>query len=370
MVQQVMRVAGIMSGTSLDGIDVAIVDIGARIRPVAFSTTPYPKAVREAILAVSNRQCETREISRLNFLLPELYAKALGVLCSRSHVPVQSVRLIGCHGQTIYHEGQGTRKNTMQIGDGSILAERTGIPVVSDFRTRDMAAGGLGAPLVPFFDYALFRHPKRSRVAVNIGGIGNITWIPAGAGVDKVVAFDTGPGNMVMDQLVAKATGGKQTYDRDGRIAARGRVDARFVDELLRDPFFRRRPPKTAGREQYGPGFVDRICARLPSTPDAVATATAFTVGSIVRGIELIDAHPDDVIVGGGGTRNPQLMGMLSAQLPGASVTTTAEYGIDAGAKEAIAFALLAREMWLRRPSNVPSATGARRAAILGKISY
>lgn len=365
-----MRVAGIMSGTSLDGIDVAIVDIGAKIRPVAFRTTPYPKAVREAILAVSNRQCETRDISRLNFLLPELYAKALGELCSRAGVPIQSVKLIGCHGQTIYHEGQGTRKNTLQIGDGGILAERTGIPVVSDFRTRDMAAGGLGAPLVPFFDYAFFRHPKRERIAVNIGGIANITRIPAGAKLEEVIAFDTGPGNMVMDQLVSRATRGRQTFDRDGRLAARGRVDTAFVDELLRDPFFRRPPPKTAGREQFGAEFVERIAVRLPNPADSVATATAFTVASIVRGMDVVNARPHDVIVGGGGTRNPQIMGMLAAQLPGVNVTTTDEYGIDADAKEAIAFALLARETWLRCPSNVPSATGARRAVILGKISW
>ena len=359
-----MRVAGIMSGTSLDGIDVAIVDLGRRIQPVAFSTAPYPKAVREAILAVSNRACHTAEISRLNFRLPEFYAAALRKLCIRSGVPMESVKLIGCHGQTIFHEGG---RNTLQIGDGSVLAELTGIPVVSDFRPRDMAAGGQGAPLVPFFDYAFFRHAKRTRVAVNIGGISNITVIPPAARLEDVVAFDTGPGNMVMDQLVAKHSGGRQTMDRGGRLAAAGRIDRALLTKLIADPFYRSAPPKTAGREQYGEEFVARFDGLTAA--DAVATAAALTVAAVVKGIGLVTAAPDDMIVGGGGARNPQLMALLAAQLPNTRVTVTNEFGIDSDAKEAIAFALLAHATWHRRPSNVPSATGARHAAILGKIS-
>jgi anhydro-N-acetylmuramic acid kinase len=348
-----MRVAGIMSGTSLDGIDVAVVDIGRRrIKPVAFSTSPYPKAVRQQILAVSNRTCHTSEISRLNFLLPKLYAAALKKLS------VPKVELIGCHGQTIFHEGS---RSTLQIGDGSVLAELTGIPVVSDFRPRDMAAGGQGAPLVPFFDYACFRHPKRTRVAVNIGGIANITVIKPRARLEDVIAFDTGPGNMVMDQLTG-------SMDRGGKLGSAGIIDRKLLAELLKDRFYRQRPPKSAGREQYGEEFVARFAGLARA--DAVATAAAFTVATLVRGIELVTDTPDDVIIGGGGARNPHLMALLAAQLPDSRVTTTNEFGIDSDAKEAIAFALLAHATWHHKPSNVPSATGARRPVILGKISY
>ncbi len=362
-----MRVAGIMSGTSLDGIDVAVVEIRGRaaIRPVAFSTSSYPKDVREAILAVSNRTCHTSQISRLNFRLPELYAAAMRKLCQRSGLPLESVELIGCHGQTIFHEGS---RSTLQIGDGSVLAELTGVPVVSDFRSRDMAAGGQGAPLVPYFDYAFFRHARRTREAENIGGIANITVIGPRATLEEVVAFDTGPGNMVMDQLVSRHTGGREAMDRGGKLAAAGRIDRPLLAALLKAPFYRRRQPKSAGREQYGDEFVDRFAGL--EIADAVATATALTAATLVRGIALATDSPDDVIVGGGGAHNPQLMALLAAHLPASRVTTTNEFGIDSDAKEAIAFALLAHATWRHQPSNVPSATGARHAAILGKISY
>jgi anhydro-N-acetylmuramic acid kinase len=364
-----------MSGTSLDGIDVAVVDIGPGIRPVAFQSTPYPKSVREALMGVSNTHCHTADISRLNFLLPELYAEALIALCQQRRIALSSIQLVGCHGQTIFHEGEGVRvcgrkiASTLQIGDGSILAERTGLPVVSDFRTRDMAAGGKGAPMVPYFDWVHFSHRQRSRVCINIGGIGNLTWLPPNASRDQVVAFDTGPGNMVMDQLVTHFTGGRQTFDRGGRIASRGRINIALLDELLADPFYGQRPPKTAGREQYGKDFVARLFATGLPYEDLVATAGAVTVATLVRGIGLVTRHADDVIVGGGGTHNRMLMAHLAAQLPGTIVSTTADHGIDSDAKEAIAFALMAHETWKGRPSNVPSATGARRAVLLGKLS-
>jgi len=366
-----MRVAGIMSGTSLDGIDVAVVDIGRSIRPVAFRTSPYPKAVREAILAVSNAPCHTAEISRLNFLLPELYHEQL----LRTGVPLSGIRLIGCHGQTIFHEGKpaavcGKRvASTLQIGDGAVLAERTGIPVVSNFRTRDMAAGGQGAPLVPFLDYRLFRHRRRRRVALNLGGIANITVIPAGADISAVTAFDTGPANMVIDQLVARFTRGKAAFDRGGRIAARGHIHLDLLAEWMKAPYYEAPPPKSAGREQYGAAFVDRIAASGLRFEDLIATATAFTVATVVRGIELAGPAPDDLIVGGGGVHNAQIMGQLAAQLPATRVTTSSEFGIDSDAKEAVAFALLAYETWHGRPANVPSATGAGRRVVLGQIS-
>ncbi|MEZ5352120.1 MAG: anhydro-N-acetylmuramic acid kinase [Bryobacteraceae bacterium] len=370
-----MRVAGIMSGTSLDGIDVAIVDIGARIRTVAYGTTPYTPSVRRAILAVSNRACHTADVSRLNFLLPELYAEALGKLCRTNGVDPASVELIGCHGQTIFHESEGGAvagrrvASTLQIGDGSVLAERTGIAVVSDFRPRDMAAGGKGAPLVPFVDQLLFRHRTRRRVALNIGGIANITVLPAASEPGEVVAFDTGPGNMVMDQLVAQATQGRARFDRNGARAARGAPIAALLEQLLRDPYYAAPPPKTAGREQYGDAFLQRLLATGAPIDDLIASATAFTALTIVRGIRLIGADPAELIAAGGGVHNPRIMGLLAAYLPGVRVTTTDEFGIDPDAKEAIAFAILAHRTWRRKHGNLPSATGARHPVILGKIS-
>jgi len=342
-----MRVAGIMSGTSLDGIDVAIVDIeGKRIRTVAHHTTAYPKQTRARILAAAT----PAEISRLNFELGELYAKAV----SATGEPVD---LVGCHGQTVWHEGG---RNTLQLGAASVIAERLGVSVVSDFRTRDIAAGGQGAPLVPFVDVLLFSHPKRKRVALNIGGIANITIIPTG------LAFDTGPGNMVIDQLVERMTNGKQRFDRDGAIAARGRVDRRLLTSLLRDRYYAAPPPKSAGREQYGASFMARFLKLDIPFEDRIATATALTAATIARAIP---ADADEVIASGGGVHNSQLMAQLAAFLPNTRLTTTAEFGIDPDAKEAIAFAILAYRTWKHRPGNLPSATGARRAVILGHLT-
>jgi len=356
-----VRVAGVMSGTSLDGIDVAIVEIHLhRISTIGFQSTPYSEKVRRAILAVSNTTTTTREISLLNFRLGELYARAVLRAC-RSF---GQVRLIGCHGQTIYHKGGSS---TLQIGEAAVIAERTGIPVVSDFRKRDMAAGGQGAPLVPYLDYVLFRHPRRTRVALNIGGIANITVLPAGAAREEVVAFDTGPGNMVIDALAAEYTGGKQNFDRGGRIAARGRVDLALLHRLLAEPYYRKPPPKSAGREQYGAEFVAALKQTELSLPDLIATATALTAASIAAAVARF--APTELIVSGGGTNNPQILGYLAGFLPGVAISTSADYGVATNAKEAIAFAALAYETWRRRPSNLPSATGARRAVVLGKLT-
>ncbi len=363
--EELVRVAGVMSGTSLDGIDVAIVDItGRRVKTAAFRTTPYSRRTRAAVLAVSNAATTTAAIARLNFRLGELYAAAIVETCRRAHVPLESVELIGCHGQTIYHEGGVT---TMQIGEADVIAERTGIPVVADFRTRDIAAGGKGAPLVPYVDYLLFRHPRRGRIALNIGGIANITAIPAAARPEDVIAFDTGPGNMVIDALAGRYTHGRLRYDRDGRIAARGRVIPELLDRLLADPYYRRKPPKTAGREQYGEEFVARLKGSLP---DLMATATALTAATIALGIRQVGGGYSELIVSGGGAHNPRIMAQLAAFLPGLAICTSSDYGIDLDAKEAIAFAVLAAETWRRKASNLPSATGARRAAVLGKVSY
>ena len=379
-----MRVAGLMSGTSLDGIDVAIVEISGRgwakrIRTLAFRTVPYPEDVRQAILSVSNAATHTATISRLNFLLGELYAEALRLTARRARIPLDSIQLIGSHGQTIFHEGVPVKylgrriASTLQIGEAAVLAERTGIPVVADFRPRDIAAGGRGAPLVPYVDYMLFRHRKLGRVALNIGGIANITAIPPSAGPEDVIAFDTGPGNMVVDALARRYTKGRWSYDRGGRLAARGHVNRQLLDRLLKDPYFRQPPPKTAGREQYGAEFVERLLQTGLSLLDLIATCTAFTAAAVATGIERF-VRPrmpvDELIVSGGGVHNRQMMAQLAAFLPGVSLASSTDYGVDADAKEAIAFAVLAYETWHRRPANLPSATGARRAVVLGKINW
>jgi anhydro-N-acetylmuramic acid kinase len=350
-----------MSGTSLDGIDVAIVEMHAhRVSTIGFQSTAYSENVRRAILAVSNTTTTTCEISRLNFRLGELYARAVLRAC-RSYGPV---RLIGCHGQTVYHEGGFS---TLQIGEAAVIAERTGIPVVSDFRKRDIAAGGQGAPLVPYVDYLLFRHPRRTRVALNIGGIANITVIPAGATREEVVAFDTGPGNMVIDALASEYTAGKRAFDRGGRIAAQGKVDRALLQRLMADPYYRKAPPKSAGREQYGAEFVAGLKQTDLPLPDLIATATVLTAATIATAAAAF--APAELIVSGGGANNPQILGYLAAFLPGVAIATSSDYGVAIDAKEAIAFAVLAYETWRRRPSNLPSATGARRAVLLGTIT-
>jgi len=369
-----------MSGTSLDGIDVAIVDIRGlkRITTVAFRTTSYPEAVREALLAASNANTHTATISRLDFLLGELYARAVRQTCRRARLPLESVELIGCHGQTIFHEGEpveflGYRvASTLQIGEAAVIAERLGIPVVSDFRPGDIAAGGRGAPLVPYVDYLLYRRARLGRVALNIGGIANITAIPAGGGPEQVIAFDTGPGNMVIDQLVSEYTGGRQKFDRGGRMARRGRVDAGLLEELLRDSYYRQAPPKSAGREQYGREFVERLRGTGLALLDLIATATALTAAAVAEGIERFvrpRMRVDELIVSGGGVHNPQILGYLAGFLPNVALATSADFGIDIDGKEAIAFAVLAYENWKGRPANLPSATGARRAVVLGKVT-
>ena len=368
-----MRIAGIMSGTSLDGIDVAIVDVtGQRVNTVAHTTTPYTSTVRERILAVSNTACSTAQISRVNFELAELYARAVKAACRKHGIPFESVQLVGCHGQTIYHEGKGPNRNTLQIGEPGVLAERLGVPVVSNFRARDMAAGGQGAPLVPFVDYQLFRSAKIHRVALNIGGIANITILPKNARPEDVIAFDTGPGNMVVDQLITRFSDGKQRFDRGGAMAAKGHVNRPLLDSLLNDRYFRAKPPKSAGREQYGEAFLARFSesCRKASPEDLVATATAFAAASMALGIRRFAPATQELITAGGGTHNRQLMAQLAAFLPKIRILSSAELGIDPDAKEAIAFAILAWRTWRGEAGNLPSATGARHPVVLGSITY
>ena len=344
-----------ISGTSVDGIDVAVVDIGDRIHVVSTVTIPYPPDVRAAVLSVSNAATHTGTIARLNFFLGELFAEAL----QKTGVPLQTIELIGSHGQTIFHEGEPVeflgRKiaSTMQIGEAAVIAERTGIETIADFRPSDMAAGGNGAPLVPFLDYQLFRHSEHARVALNIGGIANITVIPAAANPEEVIAFDTGPGNMLMDAIAPP-------FDHDGELARAGHVNAALLDRLLADEYYRREPPKSCGREQYGAEFIRE-------TGIDITTATELTARTIAMAIE---RYPKtrEVIVSGGGAHNGYLMERLAALLQ-ARVTTTAEFGIGVDSKEAILFALLAYQTYQGRAGNLPSATGARKPMILGKIS-
>jgi len=349
-----VRIAGVMSGTSLDGIDVAIVDVrGRRLRTLGFQTSAWPPSVRDAILKLDSAAA----ISHWNVQLAELYARAI-LRAVKRWGPVE---LIGCHGQTIYHEGG---RHTLQIGEAAVIAERTGVPVVSNFRARDIAAGGQGAPLVPFVDYLLFRHPRRARVALNIGGIANVTIIPPAARPDQVRAFDTGPGNMVIDAL-AREMG--LPYDRGGRVGLSAPIDRALLCELLSDPYYRRRGPKSAGREQYGAEFVARLKQSGLPLPELIATATALTASAIAAGIGSIG--PADLIVSGGGAHNRGILTHLAALLPRMSIATSSDYGVNVDAKEAIAFAVLAHQTWLRRPSNLPSATGANRAVVLGDIT-
>jgi anhydro-N-acetylmuramic acid kinase len=379
-------VAGVMSGTSADGINVAIVRLLGRGATVRFSLLAegqfeYPTAIRKAVLAAMNAPAaKVADLSRLDFLLGEMYARA--VLTTKKRHGIAKLNLIGCHGQTIYHQGEassflGTQiACTWQTGEGSIVAQRTGTPVVSDFRIADMAAGGQGAPLVPMLDYVVYRHRTRGRILQNIGGIGNLTAIPAGAKFSDLRAFDTGPGNMVIDACMERLY--DQRYDKGGRIGALGRPMDNVISELLRASYFRMKPPKSAGREEFGAEFVQRFlkkCGRARKE-DVIATATAFTAQSIAQQVKMFVTNKSggrykDFVVAGGGSKNPTLLRMLAAELgPSLTVRDSAEFGVPAESKEAIAFALLAYLTWNRQPGNVPSATGAKKAVILGKISY
>lgn len=378
-----MLVAGIMSGTSVDGIDVALVELSGeaaalRCRLVSYHEIPFPDPVRDEVLAVSDAVVATSRISQLDFLLGELFGQAVIEACDRAAVAVSQLGLVGSHGQTIYHQGERERwhgfeiASTLQIGEAACIARACGVPVVSDFRPSDIAAGGIGAPLVPYVDYLLFRSAVTSRVVLNIGGIANVSALPAGQDARAVVAFDTGPGNMVMDQLIAHFTDGEQRYDCDGRMALSGHADEAFVDELLADPWYALPAPKSSGREHYGKRFAKRILDRGLAPADAMATAADLTARSILLGLErwVRPVMPvEQLLVSGGGWRNPAIMEPLRDALTETRVGPTDDLGVPAGAKEAIAFAVLAYESYHGRPGNLPSATGADRPAVLGKIS-
>jgi len=376
-----LRVAGLMSGTSADGVDVAIVDlVGERVRVLAFATFPYPAALRREVLRLGGAEpVAVDDVCHLNFALGEFFAAALRRLATRRRIAMASIDLVGSHGQTIRHLPDGRRsggrlvRSTLQIAEPSVIAERTGITTVADLRPRDVAAGGSGAPLVPYADWLLFRHARRTRAVQNLGGIANVTYLPAGAGLDRVRAFDTGPANMMIDRAVHLATRGRASFDRGGRMAARGRVDARLLESLMCHPYLKRRPPKSTGRETFGNALTDdlwrRARRRRLAPADFVATLTAFTAESIADAYcRFLPRVPDEVILCGGGSRNPVLVSRLREALRPARVVVMDTLGLDADAKEAVSFALLAAATLRGTPANVPAATGARRAVVLGKV--
>jgi anhydro-N-acetylmuramic acid kinase len=387
-------VLGTMSGTSADGIDVALVRIkeSRANQPARLSaklegiySTAYPAKVREAVLRVANVGATTSaEISQLDFLLGDLYARAVQAALKKFRVSPAKISLIGSHGQTIYHQGAASNflgaarvSSTFQIGEPAVIAARTGITTIGDFRPADMAAGGQGAPLVPFVDYIIYRDPKLGRVALNIGGIANFTVIPANAAPNRVIAFDTGPGNMLVDSLVRHFSRGRSTFDRDAKLALQGQTQAHLLEMLLLHPYLRLKPPKTAGREQFGEAFAREIIVwgrpHRSRPNDLIRTATLFTPLSIAESLHrfvLPRTKVHELIVSGGGARNPLIMAQLAALLPGIAVRTSDEFGIPSQAKEAFAFAILAYEAFHQRANNLPSATGARRPAVLGKICY
>jgi anhydro-N-acetylmuramic acid kinase len=387
MSAKTMTVAGVMSGTSADGIDVAVVQITrGKLRPritlLAHEGSPYPPALRRSVLAAMNASAtSTAELARLNWRLGIAYADALTATVKLHNVKLD---LIGCHGQTLYHQARATTYAgrsfacTWQAGEAALIASALAVPVVSNFRPADMVAGGQGAPLVPLLDYVLFADAKRGRVLQNIGGIANLTAIPAGAGPDRVVAFDTGPGNMVIDALAQELFG--KEFDRNGAIAARGTVLAPVLAAALRSPYFALKPPRTTGREQYGRDYATKFlaaCRKHSIKPeDALATATALTAESIAQSYKrFVSAKMKgrvDYIVSGGGARNHTLMAMLTKRLlpMGCDLAASEEFGLPAEAKEAAAFALLAWETWHHLPGNMPAATGAARPSILGQVTY
>jgi len=374
-----MRVAGLMSGTSADGVDAAIIDINSnKVKVLAFDTFAYSSKLRSCILRLcASASCNVADVCHFNFALGEVFGESVIKLCKKSGISPNTIDLIGSHGQTIFHNTKGRRfekkivRSTLQIGEPAIIAQRTGITTVADFRPRDMAAGGQGAPLVPFADYFLFRDKHRNRTVQNIGGIANVTYLPAHCGTGDIIAFDTGPGNMIIDGIISIISRGKKKFDRGGRIAARGKIDKAILDDMMRHPFLRLRPPKSTGREEFGSQYCEALyrkvkCAR---SEDIIATVTAFTAESIIRAYrKFLPRMPDEVILCGGGAHNSTLVKMLRQGFNKSRVLLSDEFGISCDAKEAVSFAILAYATIKGEANNVPSATGAKQPLILGKI--
>jgi len=389
MNEKPMLVLGMMSGTSADGIDVALARISGappnlNAKLLGHTSVKFPAAVRKEILRIAEQHPITAgALSQLNFRLGEVFAEAAIAACRKFRIPVKKIALIGSHGQTIFHQGKPANflgrptASTLQIGEPAIIAAYTGITTVGDFRPADIALGGQGAPLVPYADYLLYRHKNFGSVSLNLGGIANITILPRAAKPQQVVAFDTGPANMLIDALVAHVTHGRLRFDENARLSSQGRSIPALLDELLRDPYLKLPPPKSTGREYYGNAYLKKLLAlgrRYRAKPnDLIRAATIFTALSVVDALNRFVAPKTKIqqlIVSGGGAHNPLILAQLSAALPGTEVLPSGRLGIPEDAKEAFAFALLAYETFHQRPANLPSATGARGPAILGKISY
>ena len=375
------RVVGLMSGTSADGIDAVLVDLwgsgeSTRCEVLSFNTTPLPSDLRREVFALFAEDASLDALCRVNFALGEAFATAALAAVEQANLDSGSIDLIGSHGQTVRHlPASGA---TLQIGEPAVIAARTGAVTIADFRAADMAVGGEGAPLVPLVDHLLFAGHE-GRLLLNIGGISNITALPANADVSSVRAFDLGPGNMLIDAAVAHCTGGREHFDRGGERAARGRVDEALLAELMRHSFLQREPPKSTGREEFGEPFLSDILRRGTwGDDDLIATLTAFTVQSISEGIRRfclsaeLKSKPGEFAklwVGGGGVHNPRIMAGLQHALPGIAVQSLAELGVDPDAREALSFAVLANETLMGRTGNIPAVTRAQRPVVLGKIA-
>jgi anhydro-N-acetylmuramic acid kinase len=384
-----LLVLGMMSGTSADGINVALARISGAPphlsgKLLAHTSVQFPRALRKEILRVAEQHPITAgALSQLNFQLGELFADAALGACRKFRVSPKRISLIGSHGQTIFHQGKPANflgrpiASTLQIGESAVIAARTGITTVGDFRPGDIALGGQGAPLVPYADYLLYRHEQFGRVSLNLGGIANITVLPRACKPQQVFAFDTGPANMLIDALVSHFTRGRRRFDENARLASQGRSFPVLLNDLLGDPYLKLAPPKSTGREYYGQAYLKKILElgrRHRAQPkDLIRAATIFTALSVVDALNrfvLCKTTIHQLIVSGGGAHNPLILAQLSAALPGIDVLPSSRLGIPEDAKEALAFALLAYETFHQRPANLPSATGARGPAILGKISY
>ena len=379
-------VIGLMSGTSLDGMDAALVrlkghGLKTETQLLSFISIPYSTEERQHILQlVAGETGGSRILSQFNFWLGQRCLEACMEVCRQASVSSDQIDLVGSHGQTVFHipvaeEYLGRPvASTFQLGEASVIAEGMGCPVVSDFRVRDMAAGGQGAPLVPYSEFLLYRSEKQHVGLQNIGGIGNITVLPRECSMDQVYAFDTGPGNMVIDQVVSRLTGGKLKWDENGEMAARGTVSQELLGWMLKDPYLQKEPPKTTGRELYGAAYVDQLLNEAEklglATESIVATVTRFTAECIGLSWErFCTEKPELLIVGGGGAHNAALMEMIRQRLPAVRVVTNEDIGLNSDAKEAIAFAIMANECIFGGSNNVPGVTGARHPVIMGKIS-
>jgi anhydro-N-acetylmuramic acid kinase len=380
-----MKVIGLMSGTSADGVDAALVEIDSEagrpaLRLLAWDTLAFPAGLRERILAVASGG-STEEVCHLDAYLGELFAEAAARVAYQAGVELADVDLIGSHGQTIHHlpaprqEGTHAVRSSLQIGEPAVIAERTGVTTIADFRSRDLAAGGEGAPLTPIVHQVLFAHPDRGRVVLNLGGIANVTVLPAGADASSVTGFDTGPGNVLLDEFVRATDLSALGYDEDGRLAAAGQVRPDLLRDLLTHPFIRRAPPKSTGREDFGPSFVERFRAQLRARAvgnlDGLATLAAFTVEAVVQNLRdfvFPKTEIKEVVVTGGGANNVFLMRHLAESLPECLVASSDALGVPGRALEAVAFAWLAYLTATGRSGNLPAVTGARGARVLGCI--